>query len=336
VFLSRAFGHLYPRLDFQARKEFFIRKRQSFVKRRKFKRYSDRKLSLRDLAVLDFLWTWKAASTGVLTEVAYKDKSQWWIYKALRQLQKEKYIQLLPRGRNLEIELWALTDLGFEVVLMDRDDIINYRYRPHAPAHDYLATCLQLGDLWQFPCDKLFFTEQMLGSLAPSNFPKGFKNNEGHLPDGITLIRSPLRDVYLGYEVDLNLKDLQRYKETFIYWENVQPTLIIWLVRNTWMADKIMGLGKESRHNLRNGTDILSRVCFILLDDFKEKIWESQVLNGKYKGMTIRKLTANLLQSLSKETANFGQKSLKEIFFPKYKSPQKSALYEKLKEKEIY
>lgn len=305
-------------------------------RRRKFKRHSNRKLSLRDLAVLDFLWTWKVATTPMLTEVAYKDKSVWWVYKALRQLQKEKYIQLLPRGKNLEQELWALTDLGFEIILMDRDDIVNYRYKPHAPAHDYLATCLQLGDLWQYPCDKLFFTEQMLASLAPSNFPRGFKKNDGHLPDGITLINSPLNKAYLGYEVDLNLKDTERYKQTFSYWENVQPTLIFWLVRNTWMADKIMGIGNDSSYYFENGKAILSRVCFILVDDFKEKIWEAKVLNGKYQGMSIRKLTANLLQSLSKETANFGQKSLKEIFFPKFKSPQKSALYEKMKENKIY
>lgn len=286
--------------------------------------------------MLDFLWTWKVASTGVLTEVAYKEKSVWWVYKALRQLQKEKYIQLLPRGKNLELELWALTDLGFEVILMDRDDIINYRYKPHAPAHDYLATCLQLGDLWQFPCDKLFFTEQMLASLAPSNFPRGFKKDEGHLPDGITLIRSPLNDVYLGYEVDLNLKDLERYKQTFMYWERVKPTLIFWLVRNTWMADKITNLVEDYNCYLQNGNDILSKVCFILVDDFKEKVWEAKVLSGPYKGMSVRKLTANLLQKLGKETANFGQKPLKEIFFPKYKSPQKSIFYEKTAETKIY
>lgn len=305
------------------------------MKRRKFKRHSDRKLSLRDLAVLDFLWTWKVASTGVLTEVAFKEKSVWWVYKALRQLQKEKYIQLLPRGKNLELELWALTDLGFEIVLMDRDDIINYRYKPHAPAHDYLATCLQLGDLWQFPCDKFFFSEQMLASLAPSNFPKGFKNVDGHVPDGITLLRSQLNDVYLGYEVDLNLKDIERYRETFTYWDNVKPTLIFWLVRNTWMADKIMTSGLEFRYGLQNGDDLLSRVCFVLADDFKEKIWEANVINGKYKGHTIRKLTANLLQNLGKQTANFGQKSLKEIFFPKFKSPQKSNLCANPMEKKV-
>lgn len=76
-----------------------------------------------DLTVLDFLWTWKVASTPMLREAAYRRKSPWWVYKSLRRLRDEKYIELLPRGKNLEQELWTLTDHGFEIVLMDRDDI---------------------------------------------------------------------------------------------------------------------------------------------------------------------------------------------------------------------
>jgi hypothetical protein len=324
---------LWPHVT--GRERIFIRKRKNFGRKRKFKRISNRKLSLRDIAVLDFLWTWKVATIPMLGEVAYKGKSIWWVYKALRQLQKERYIQLLPRGRNLEQELWALTDHGFEIILMDRDDIVHYRYKPHAPAHDYLGSCLQLGDLWQFPCEKIFFTEQMLASLAPSNFPKGFKNHEGHVPDGITILRAPLKEAIIGYEVDLNLKDTQRYESTFEYYYNVKPTLLFWLVRNTWMADKILEVGKVRYGGLLYGDDLLSKICFVLVDEFKEKIWEAQVLNGKYKGVSLRKLHANLLQNLGKDTANFGQKSLKEIFFPKFKSPQKSVFYEKQKESEI-
>ena len=47
------------------------------------------------------------------------------MYKAIRQLVKEKYIMPLPRGKYLNQEVLTLTELGFEVVLMDRDDILN-------------------------------------------------------------------------------------------------------------------------------------------------------------------------------------------------------------------
>lgn len=294
------------------------------LKKRKFKRTSDRKLSVRDLSVLDFLWTWKVASTPMLGEMAYKGKSAWWVYKALKQLQNERYIQLLPRGKNLELELWALTELGFEVVLMDRDDLMFHRYRPHAPAHDYLATCLQLGDLWLSPVPKRFFTEQMLSSLAPVNFPKAIRNAEGHIPDGITLLEGNLKQAYIAYEVDLNLKDIERYKATFDYYRaNQDVMLIFWLVRNEWIARRILEIYKEEFHY--GSLDKLSpKICFINLDDFKTKTWNAEVILGNYKGHSVRKLHANIIQSLGKLPTNFGQKEMTQIFFPKFKSPQKS------------
>ena len=183
---------------------------------------------MRDLLVLEFLWTWKAASTAMLKEVAYKNDSHWWVYKALRRLKQERYIQLLPRGRNLDLELWALTKHGFEVVLMDRDDLEQYRYRVHAPAHDYLGTCLQLGDLWQSPHDVRFFTEQQLSSLASWNFPAALKRVDGHIPDGVRLIREKIHNILIGYEVDLNLKDQERYEKTTEYYnDGLKPNLVV-------------------------------------------------------------------------------------------------------------
>ena len=291
---------------------------------RNFKRQSDRKLSAKDLLVLDFLWNWKAASTPMLKEVAYKADSPWWVYRALRRLKQEKYIQLLPRGRHLDLELWALTRHGFEVVLMDRDDMEQYRYRVHAPAHDYFGTCLQLGDLWQSNIDARFFTEQQLSSLAKWNFPHALRAVDGHIPDGVTQIRGALHTVTIGYEVDLNLKEETRYQSTVSYYrEGVKPNLVVWLVRNVWMAEKIWECIKRWSYG-ESGDDLGKRYVFVLLDDFKQSAWGAVVINGKLKGMSIRKLHANLIQTAGKERANLAQKPMAEIFFPKFKSPQKS------------
>src|ERR1700754_732526 len=111
-----------------------MQRRRPQFKRRKFKPTSSRKLSIRDFGILEFLWTWKIASSPMLKEHALKGKTDWWAYKALRRLEKEKYLLRLPRGNVLEQELWTLSDIGFEVVLMNRDDIKQYRYRVHAPA----------------------------------------------------------------------------------------------------------------------------------------------------------------------------------------------------------
>jgi len=297
----------------------------SFVKRR-YKRTSKRKLSESDIQVLDFLWTWKVASSQILKLVAFQRKSPWWAYKALLQLQKENYIQALPRGKYLDQEVWTLTALGFEVVLMDRDDIVEYRFRPHAPAHDYLGTCLQLGDLWTSSWEKMFFTEQMLASLRPSNFPKNFVKDEGHVPDGISILSHGKNEAVIGYEVDLNVKDIGRYEQTYYYYYDIKPAVVFWLVRNDSVFAKI-ATAVAPKSFERNAESIYS---FVKLEDFKRDIWEAKVLNGKYQGQSIRKVHENIMQSLGKENANLGQKPMQEVFFSKFKSPQKSITSKKV------
>jgi hypothetical protein len=291
----------------------------SFIKR-KYKRKTSRKLSASDIQVLDFLWTWKVASPQILKLVAFADKSDWWVYKAIRQLIAEKYIMPLPRGKYLNQEVLTLTELGFEVVLMDRDDIQQYRYKPHAPTHDYLATCLQLGDLWLSSCSKVFFTEQMLASLRANNFPKNYANGEGHVPDGITHLRHGLKSIAVGYEVDLNLKDSNRYVDTIRYYEALEDVaFVIWLVRNDWIAERISKIISEHGSQYR-----VKHFSFIRLDDFKRHVWEAQVFSGANVGLSVRKIHANIMQSLGKTDATFMQNNLKEIFFSEFKSPQKS------------
>lgn len=293
---------------------------QTYVKRR-FKRTSSRKLSSGDIKVLNFLWTWKVASQQMLILIGYPNKSPWWAYKAIKQLQKEKYIQALPRGKYLDQEVWTLTHLGFEIVLMDRDDIVEYRFKPHAPAHDYLATCLQLGDLWTSSWDKVYFTEQMLASLRPSNFPKNYVNDDGHVPDGITMLQHGLKDLAIGYEVDLNLKDVDRYKKTFDYYDRLENVAVVfWLVRNDWILNRLVQMLKENTYGRRDR----GFFAFIKLDDFQKNLWDSKVLSGIYQGQTICKVHENLMQSLGKQGASLSQKPNREIFFSKFKSPQKS------------
>lgn len=300
----------------------------AFIKR-KYKRKTSRKLSVSDIQVLDFLWTWKVASPQILKLVAFAGKSDWWVYKAIRQLVKEKYLMPLPRGKYLNQEVLTLTELGFEVVLMDRDDIHQYRYKPHAPTHDYLATCLQLGDLWLSTCIKVFFTEQMLASLRSNNFPKDYANGEGHVPDGITQLRHGLKSIAVGYEVDLNLKENDRYVDTIRYYEAIGDiAVVIWLVRNDWIAERISKIISTNASHYRT-----KQFSFIRLDDFKNHVWEAKVFSGANTGISIRKIHANLMQSLGKTDAITGQNNLKEIFFSSYKSPQKSKACEKTEAK---
>lgn len=267
--------------------------------KRKFKPTSRRTLSKGDILVLDF----------------------WWAYKALRQLEKEKYLQRLPRGKFLDQEVFTLTQAGFEMVLMDRDDIDQYRYRPHSPAHDHLATCLQLGSLWLTPWEKQFFTEQMLSTLNENNFPNEIIQSKSHIPDGITILRHGLSKAVIGYEVDLNLKDSIRYLRTVYYYDHIKKcNLVVWLVRNLWIAERILRTIQNDSH----GKEMAPFLGFILLEDFKKNIWNAKFINGKYSGQSICKVHENIMQNLGKESASLSQKPMQDIFFPRFKSPQKS------------
>lgn len=303
------------------------------ILKRKYKRTVNRKLSSSDITVLDFLWTWKVASPKMLKLVAYPDKSDWWVYKAIRQLIAENYIMPLPRGKYLDQEVLTLTQLGFEIVLMDRDDITQYRYKPHAPAHDFLATCLQLGDLWLSNWDKVFFTEQMLASLRPNNFPKNYASSEGHVPDGITLLKNGLKSLAIGYEVDLNLKESDRYEATFDYYNQLSDVQVVfWLVRNDWIAERIKKIisscyGYDSKKN---------KFQFIRLEEFKKEIWNTKIFSSSFAGITVCKVHENLMQSLGKTVANLGQRNLIDTFFGKYKSPQKSKIYAIIENEKSY
>ena len=112
-----------------------------------------------------------------------------------------------------------------------------------AATHDFLATCLQLGDYWQSDVDCLHFTEQMLASLSPSNFPKGIREIKDHVPDGITVFHGDKANMVVGYEVDLNLKDESRYEQTYSYYnqDSINTAMVVWLVRNKWIADNQIG-----------------------------------------------------------------------------------------------
>ena len=69
---------------------------------------------------------------------------------------------------------------------------------------------------------------------------------------------------------------------------------------------------------------------FIKLDDFKKDLWGAKVYRGKFAGNTIRKIHENIMQSLGKQGAELRQKTSVEVFFSKFKSPQKSITSEKV------
>src|SRR5262249_32965570 len=115
-----------------------------------------------------------------------------------------------------------------------------------------------------------------------------------------------------------------RYEHTVKYYrDGLKPNLVVWLVRNVWMAEKIWECIKRWSYG-ETAEDLGKRYAFVLLDDFKQNAWSAMTITKALKGMSIRKLHANLIQTAGKDSAKLAQKTMAEIFFPKFKSPQKS------------
>ena len=104
----------------------------------------------------------------------------------------------------------------------------------------------------------------------------------------------------IAYEVDLNLKEESRFSDTWSYYRYaVRPHLIVWLVRNPWIANRILGQFTAASRNEREA--FLSKVAFVVMDDFKQRVWDAEAIIGPMKGLSLRKLHANLLQNLGKD-----------------------------------
>jgi len=135
-----------------------------------------RDLSKNEIFLIGYLWRWKVAPASLLKEAAFRKSSPWTFYKILKRLIKEKILKEIPGGKYFSHRLLALTEFGFEIYLRDFDYINRFRFRVHAPAHDYLATALQLGD-FVFPPEIGMerFSEQELQTYLPDQLPYGYQ-----------------------------------------------------------------------------------------------------------------------------------------------------------------
>jgi len=311
-------------------------------KRKKFKQIEfNRDLSNLEIQTLEFLWMWKVAPITLLKEKIYKTSKWWTYYKIIRRLKSEKIIYEIPKGKYISHRLLSLTELGYDLFARDFDFIRSHRFRVHAPAHDYLATCLQLGDFLHNTDNNVHLvSEQKMQTALDDELPDGFTRlmstrdelYSGHIPDGLTAIYSNNNRIVIGYEVELNLKPADRYNSMQKYWfgyrhnKFYEPDIIFFLVRNGWIAKKILNYCCEKEHGSKNKSD---KFAFIDLNDFTKLGWDAPIRQGLHVGLTVRKVHENYLQIAGKDAAKITKKVDSSIYFPKYRSPQKSIAYAK-------
>jgi len=300
-----------------------------------------RDLKKSEIEAIEFLWRWKVAPASLLKEIAFSSMTAWTFYKTIRQLKKENILMEIPRGKFIFHRLLALTELGYEIYLRDRDYNDKYRFRVHAPAHDYLASAMQLAGVLKNKDPQIeLYSEQELQTFPLEMWPKHFQSRvsvsngysysstEKHFPDGLTVFRNAGKVATIGYEVEINLKPKERYRELFSFWTHTGSydfpgaDIVLVLVRTPWIANKIISYASPVDHRPQD-------FAFISLDDFILQGWEATVRIGRYEGLSIRKIHENLLQKIGKDPAKLGQMPDWMAFFPKYRSPQKSITYTK-------
>lgn len=309
-----------------------MKKRRGRKKKLDFLRAS-RDLSKLEFEIIEFVWTWKVAPTSLVKEVLMRKKTDWQAYKIIRRLKLDGILEEIPKSRYISHRLLCVSELGFDIYLADRDFIEKFRFRVHAPAHDYLATAFHLSSLLNKSDPEIkLYSEQEIQTLAakllPSNLQASFSNRESismqHFPDGLTSFNSGDRELNVGYEVEINLKPDYRYKSMYhLYRINhgsiTTTELVFFLVRTFGIAKRIHDLFRTYEH------DSMPLNCaFILMDDFIQQGSEAKIFAGHYKNHSLRKVHEILWQKFGNPIEKLGKVSDWTSFFPKRQSPMKS------------
>jgi len=296
---------------------------------------ASRDLSKLEFEIIEFVWRWKVAPGSLVKEVLMKKKTEWQAYKIIRKLKLDGILEEIPKSKFISHRLLCVTQLGFDIYLADRDFIEKFRFRVHAPAHDYLATALQLSCLLNKTDANLkIFSEQELQTLPKKALPENLQSefsssgtfgNTFHFPDGLTSFVSRSQELNIGYEVEINLKPEERYKKMNIFYTSMRSECVkvVWVVvlaRAPWIAKKIHGSLSHDDGNLRH----IPKISYILIDDFIKHGPAAEIFAGDFKNQSLRKVHENLWQTVSKSIEKMGKVSDWEVFFPKRKSPMKS------------
>ncbi len=296
---------------------------------------ASRDLSKLEFEIIEFVWRWKVAPNSLVKEVLMKHKTEWQAYKIIRKLKLDGILEEIPKSKFINHRLLCVTELGFDIFLAHRDFIEKFRFRVHAPAHDYLATALQLSCLLKKTDANIkVFSEQELQTLPKKALPENLQielsssntfGNFCHFPDDVTSFVSGDRELNIGYEVEINLKPEERYKKmnlfyTSIIFDCVKVEWVVILTRAPWIAKKIHGSLSNDDGNRR----YFPKISYVLIDEFIKLGSDSEIFAGDFKSQSLRKVHENLWQTLGNSVEKMGKVSDWDIFFPKRKSPMKS------------
>ena len=280
-----------------------------------------RRLTESETATLEFVWRWKAANTATLLTAVASKRGAWAYYRCLLRLEREGYLTEASAAR-LPLIAWVLTKKGFDYWASGNESLAQKRYLPQSLAHDYYASAFHLGDFVSgMPRDVTFVTEQEIQCAHETQLPTWLPACRMHIPDGYTRMHDGSSARLFAIEVELNLKPSHRYDAMASYLDrHLEIDDVLWLCASGTIAERIrqriMGV-RPRRPEINN---------FVLLEDFKNRGWQAQVVHGRHKDLTVSEaILQKSIQNPLNATANTPQIQLNQIFFSAAKSPKNLA-----------
>lgn len=263
-------------------------------------KYNVRLTQDRDFHLLRFIWRWKVVPTDVIRNRFFPGRKIRTCYNRLVSLRNENYLD------NLVIPdvpqcVWTLDRRGFNAIKEFLPPDCNKGWKSEAPAHDVMALKLNFGDLVATrQSDGLVFSEQELRTYSPAVFPAWVPKAFRRRPDGY--IKSILgeRTKAIAIEVELTPKCLAEYECIALDYAHCHDIdHVIWAVESERMA---LSLKSIFAMKPRDGKQLHS---FLLAEDIHKLGWASAIIEGGYKGHTVRQLIEAHWQNQKSETPQY-------------------------------
>jgi hypothetical protein len=274
------------------------------------------RLSDLDVAIIDFLWTWKLATTSMLGLRFSADTKSIAIYQRLMRLARAQLIAVTSDQAG-KCFAWVLTNTGFTIAKRNLGQLAEVGYKSEKQLHDLLVTAIHLGDnIWAEETGLETFTEQQMRRYEIEYYPSWVPPTTRHRPDGYWLVQGKAeKPRVVALEVELSRKldsDYQAVREFYMAWKRIYR--VIWFVPKAKDAKRLAKKFAEEPgveqcyHN------------FVLLGDFLKSGWQSPITLGPDQGMCVAELLYDKPMTWQKPVTGM-------LLLNGAKAPHKSASY---------
>ncbi len=261
----------------------------------------------KELAILNFLWRWKVATSSAIFirfEPVYKWK-QFTAYQRMLKL-KEKGLVDCKLVNSRSFAIWTLTRNGFKAIRESLPLLKEEGYDTESPEHDLYVLAAQYGDWLPKGTvdDVAFFTEQELRRQADETLFDWLPPTKAHRPDGYWYFPKLKTNSLISLEVEINRKafsDYVGYGNFYNRYKVIES--VIWIVQSANLAKKIVS---AAQGNLTEFRDIHN---FILFSDFLKYGWQAKFFSGPAActelGVFLNRHRLQFIESMPKVTQKY-------------------------------